>query len=96
VAENPLRITRVLHRRHDATTEENLEMTSARKRAALEALWDEAFRRAAEKGGNPEEHFRAMIQEALDSLVADGSVETAGLNGAGKMVYRARSSDDPS
>jgi hypothetical protein len=32
-----------------------------------------------------------MIQEALDSLVADGSLETAGLNGAGKMVYRAKS-----
>jgi len=57
-------------------------------------IWDEAFRRASERGGDPEEHFRAMIQEALDSLVADGSVETAGLNGAGEMVYRARLSDD--
>jgi hypothetical protein len=56
-------------------------------------IWDEAFRRAPERGGDPKEHFRAMIQEALDRLVADGSVETAGLNGAGKMVYRARSSD---
>jgi hypothetical protein len=59
-------------------------------------IWGEAFRRAAERGGDPEDHFRGMIQEALDSLVADGSLETAGLNGAGKMVYRAKSSDDPS
>jgi hypothetical protein len=64
-------------------------MTEAMKREALEALWDEAFRRAAERGGNPEEHFRAMIQEALDSAAADGSIETAGLNAAGKMVYRS-------
>jgi hypothetical protein len=52
-------------------------------------IWDEAFRRAAERGGNPKEHFRAMIQEAIDSLVADGSLETAGLSAAGKMVYRS-------
>lgn len=42
------------------------------------AIWEEAFRRAAERGGDPEEHFRKMIQEVLDSLVADGSFETAG------------------
>jgi hypothetical protein len=53
--------------------------------------WDEAFRRAAEKGGDPEDHLRRMIQEVLDSLAADGSIETVGLNGAGKMVYRAKS-----
>jgi len=52
-------------------------------------IWDEASRRAAERGGHPEEHFQKMIQEVLDSLVADGSLETAGLNGAGKMVYVA-------
>jgi hypothetical protein len=32
-------------------------------------IWDEAFRRAAERGSDPEEHLRAMIQEVLDSLV---------------------------
>jgi hypothetical protein len=65
-------------------------MTSERRREALEALWDEAFRRAAERGGDPEEHFRAMIQEALDRAAADGSIETAGLNAAEKMVYRSK------
>ena len=52
------------------------------------AIWDEAFRRAAASGGDPEQHFRAMIQETLDKLVADGSIETAGLNEHGQMVYR--------
>jgi hypothetical protein len=53
-------------------------------------IWDEAFRRAAE-GCDPKEHLRGMIQEILDSLVADGSIETVGLNSAGKTVYRAKS-----
>jgi hypothetical protein len=57
--------------------------------AARQVIWDEALRRAAERGGDPEEHFRAMIQETIDSLVADGSFETAALNAAGKMVYRS-------
>ena len=35
-----------------------------------------------------------MIQEVLDSLVADGSIETVGLNSAGKMVYRANHCPD--
>ena len=52
------------------------------------AIWDEAFRRAAASGGDPEHHFRAMIQETLDRLVADGSIETAGLNEQGQMVDR--------
>jgi hypothetical protein len=65
-------------------------MTEAMKGEALEALWDEAFRRTAERGGDPEEHFRAMIQEALDSAAADGSIEATGLNAAGKMVYRSK------
>jgi hypothetical protein len=57
--------------------------------AARQVIWDEALRSAAERGGDPEEHLRAMIQETMDSLVADGSFETAGLNAAGKMVYRS-------
>jgi hypothetical protein len=57
-------------------------------------IWDEAFRRAAERGSDPEEHLRAMIQEVLDSLVADGSIETVGVNSAGKMVYRQNHCSD--
>ena len=51
-------------------------------------IWDEVLRRAAARGGDPEQHFRAIIQEALVSLVADGSLETPGLNEHGQMVYR--------
>jgi hypothetical protein len=71
-------------------------MTDVLSEADSRVIWDEAFRRAAERGGDPEEHFRKMIQETLDSLVADGSFETVGLNAAGKMAYRAKSPDDPS
>jgi hypothetical protein len=53
-------------------------------------IWDEAFRRAAQRGGDPEEHFRAMIQEALDSLVSEGELVALGLNEFGQMVYRSR------
>jgi hypothetical protein len=45
-----------------------------------QVLWDEAFRRAAEKGGDPEDHFRAIIQEAVDSLVRDGTFTPSGLD----------------
>jgi hypothetical protein len=41
-------------------------------------IWDEAFRRAAERRGDPEEHLREMMQEVLDSLVADGIIEPVG------------------
>jgi hypothetical protein len=64
-------------------------MRNPTSEAARQVIWDEALRRAAERGGDPEEHFRAMIQETIDSLVADGSFETGGLNAAGKMVYRS-------
>ena len=53
------------------------------------AIWDEAFRRAAGSGGDPEQYFRAMIQETLNGTRwTDGSIETVGLNEHGQMVYR--------
>jgi hypothetical protein len=61
-----------------------------RRDADRQAIWDECLRRAAERGGDPDEHFRAVIQEVLDSAVADGSIEAAGLNAEGKMVYRSK------
>jgi hypothetical protein len=56
----------------------------------LDEVWAEAFRRAGEDGGDPEEHFREIIEEALDSLVADGTWEW-GFNDAGKKAYRMKS-----
>jgi hypothetical protein len=53
-------------------------------------IWDEAFRRAGHRGGDPEEHFRAIIQEAFDSLVSEGELVALGLNEFGQMVYRSR------
>jgi hypothetical protein len=61
-----------------------------RRDAGRQAIWDEARRRAAERGGDPDEHLRAMFQEVLNSAVADGIIGTAGLNAAGKMVYRSK------
>jgi hypothetical protein len=47
---------------------------------ARRAIWDEAHRRAVEEGGDPEECFRAIMQEAFDSLVASGEFVCSGLN----------------
>jgi hypothetical protein len=55
-----------------------------------QAIQDEALRRAAEKGGDPDEHLSAMLQETLDRGVAAGIIEPAGLNAEGKMVYRSK------
>jgi hypothetical protein len=60
------------------------------RNAGRRAIWAECLRRVAERGGDLDEHLRAMMQETLDSLVADGIVETAGRNAAGKMVYRSK------
>lgn len=35
-------------------------------------IQDEALRRAAEKGGDPDEHLAAMMQETIDELTAAG------------------------
>jgi hypothetical protein len=56
----------------------------------LESVWAEAFRRTGEDGRDPEEHFREIIEEALDSLVADGAFDWA-FNDAGKKVYWMKS-----
>jgi hypothetical protein len=52
--------------------------------------WAEPLRRTAERGGRPEEHLQAMMQEVIDRQVAEGIIKTAGLNEHGKMVYRSR------
>jgi hypothetical protein len=41
-----------------------------RVRHMPQEIQDEATRRAAEKGGDPDEHLAAMIQESLDEEVA--------------------------
>jgi hypothetical protein len=56
----------------------------------MDEVWAEAFRRAGEDGRDPPEHFREMMEEALDSLVADGAFEVR-LNDAGEKVYRMKS-----
>jgi hypothetical protein len=62
----------------------------ARLRRMPQAVQDEARRRAAEMGGDLEEHLTAMFQEALDALTAAGIVKPFGLNAEGKMVYESK------
>lgn len=62
----------------------------ARLRRMPQAIQDEVLRRVAEKGGDPDEHLAAMMQETVDGLVAAGIVEPAGLNAEGKMVYKSK------
>jgi hypothetical protein len=65
-------------------------MGNSMSKAARQVIWDEALRTAAERGRDPEGHLRAMIQETMDSLVADGLIETAGLNAARERWSTAR------
>jgi hypothetical protein len=55
-----------------------------------QAIQDEVFRRVAEKGGDPDEHLAAILQETADMMVAAGIAEPVGLNAEGKMVYQSK------